>query len=181
MEQLIMRWERARHTGTVRDNVRKILDSIPAEITLRTFDGSAEDIDSWLEIVSHGLTAAKETPAFFHACINEHGRMEPDKLFFAELNGKPAGTFAVICDHVNKEGYIHMVACRPDARGRGIGNIMSAKAVDTLLSSGMETAYLTTDDFRFAAIRTYLKAGFRPDLSTEDFRKRWQAVFEKIS
>mgnify|MGYP002627442658 CR=1 FL=1 len=43
MEQLIMRWERARHTGTVRDSIAAILGRIPAEITLRTFGGSAND------------------------------------------------------------------------------------------------------------------------------------------
>jgi len=175
-----MRWERARHIGTNRDNVERILAAVPEEITLRTFDGSDRDIDTWLEIVQHGLTEKKETPEFFRSCINEHGPMEPDKLFFADLFGQPAGTFAVICNYETREGYVHMVACRTEARGHGIGNIMSAKAVDTLLRAGMETAYLTTDDFRLPAIRTYLKAGFFPDLSTEDFRARWQAISEKI-
>ena len=47
-------------------------------------------------------------------------------------------------------------------------------------TAGMQTASLKTDDFRVAAIKVYLGVGFRPDLSTEDFVQRWDAIFSAI-
>jgi mycothiol synthase len=74
-----------------------------------------------------------------------------------------------------------MVACKPDFRGRGLGHLLNDLALYTLKTRRMQTAWLTTDDWRLPAIRTYLKAGFRPDLDTEpDFSPRWKAIFEII-
>ena len=73
-----------------------------------------------------------------------------------------------------------MVAAKDSARGKGIGNLMSAFAVGELKRRKMETAYLTTDDFRIPAIKSYIKGGFYADLSTEDFRDRWDKIFKII-
>ena len=97
-----------------------------------------------------------------------------------ECDGAPAATLAVICDYEKKQGYIHMVACKPEFRGRGIGTRLNAEAVRTLISAGMETAYLTTDDFRIPAIKSYLRAGFFPDIPDEEHRSRWDKIFEII-
>ena len=75
-----------------------------------------------------------------------------------------------------------MVACKPDFRGMGIGHILNNIAVNVLKTKGMKTAYLTTDDWRLPAIKTYLKAGFTPDLTTEpDFKERWNKIFALIT
>ena len=44
----------------------------------------------------------------------------------------------------------------------------------------MQTAYLTTDDWRIPAIKSYLRIGFTPDISTEDFKARWDEIFKII-
>ena len=49
-----------------------------------------------------------------------------------------------------------MVAAKDKARGKGIGNLMAFFAVTELKKRKMETAYLTTDDYRIPAIKTYL-------------------------
>lgn len=73
-----------------------------------------------------------------------------------------------------------MVACREEYRGRGIGTYMNALSVWLLKTHGMKTAYLTTDDWRIPAIKSYLRAGFTPDLSTDDFRARWEKILSGI-
>lgn len=60
-----------------------------------------------------------------------------------------------------------MVCAAPWARGYGIGTALARLAVNELLERGMETAHLTTDDFRLPAIRTYLEAGFVPQRSRQ--------------
>ena len=150
------------------------------DLTLRCFDGSEKDIDAWLEIVKDGLTDGKQDAAFFRECMYSHGALEYDKFFIVEADGVPAATLCVICDYEKKEGYIHMVACREEFRGRGIGTRLNTVAVRTLISSGMETAYLTTDDFRIPAIKSYLRAGFYPAIPDADHEKRWNDIYDKI-
>ena len=170
MEQLKMVWVKGETPELPERN----------DTVLRTFTGSDYDIDAWLDIVSHGLTDGKQTPAFFRECMYGHGELEFDKFFIVECGGVPAATLAVICDYEKKEGYIHMVACKEQFRGRGIGTYLMAAAVRTLISAGMETAYLTTDDFRLPAIKSYLCAGFYPAIPNEEHEKRWNDVYDKL-
>ncbi len=170
MEQLKMIWKKG---GAP---VQPVWDGA----VCRCFDGSDKDVDAWLDIVQYGLTEKREDKAFFYECMYSHGELEYDKFFIVECDGIPAATLAVICDYEKKQGYIHMVGCKPEFRGRGIGSNLAYLAVCTLVSSGMETAYLTTDDFRIPAIKSYLKAGFVPEIKDEEHKQRWEKVFEII-
>lgn len=170
MEQLKMVWKK----GKTPDEIN------PGGLVLRTFDGSDKDIDIWLDIVAEGLTEKREDMDFFYNCMYSHGELEYDKFFIIECENEPAATIAVICDYKKKEGYIHMVACKEKFRGCGIGNYMNNVAVRTLISAGMETAYLTTDDFRLPAIKSYLRAGFYPAIPDGEHEKRWNIIYDKL-
>ena len=59
---------------------------------------------------------------------------------------------------------------------------MSDIAVWAFKTQGMKTARLRTDDWRIPAIKTYLKAGFTPDITSEpDYKERWEKIFEIIT
>ena len=73
-----------------------------------------------------------------------------------------------------------MVACREESRGKGYGVLLSRWALITLKKEGMETAYLTTDDWRIPAIKSYLGIGFVPDTSTKDVAERWDKIKKQI-
>ena len=63
-----------------------------------------------------------------------------------------------------------------------MGTLLNNIALWTLKKEGMQTAYLTTDDWRIPAIKSYLRAGFTPDLDTEDdFKNRWNAIYKIIN
>ena len=60
---------------------------------------------------------------------------------------------------------------------------MLAYALEKLEARNCTYSILTTDDFRLAAIKTYLDAGFRPVLwadSESDQRARWDAVIAQL-
>lgn len=173
MEQLIMRWKYT-------DGAKAPEVKLPEGFTVRSHDGSFEDVDRWLDIVQYGLTNGRCSRELFESCMLGHKNIEYEKIFFIEKEGESAATITVICDNEASEGYIHMVACHEKYRGLGLGTAMNALAVKTLINSGMKTAYLTTDDFRIPAIKSYLRAGFVPDISTEDFKERWEKIYEKI-
>lgn len=95
---------------------------------------------------------------------------------------KPVATISVLLNYNDTDGlgYIHMVGCKPECRGMGVGNFMATYAIYVLKKKGMKSAYLTTDDWRIPAIKTYLKMGLEPDIFDQEMKERWEAVFGKI-
>jgi mycothiol synthase len=73
-------------------------------------------------------------------------------------------------------GYLHMVLVAPELQGRGLGRAVSIAALRCMVDAGLDAAVLDTDDWRLAAIRTYLKLGFQPDLIGDDHETRWRRV-----
>ena len=172
--QLIMRWK---NDGTPAKDI-----SMPDGVKLERFTERKTALADWLEIVSHGLTGEVMDAEFYNKCMyGDYKYYDENKCFFLVKDGEAAATITVICDPDKKEGYIHMVACKESFRGQGLGNLLNEVAVSVLKNEGMETAYLTTDDWRLPAIKSYLKFGFVGDTSTENFKSRWDLILKEIN
>ena len=48
------------------------------------------------------------------------------------------------------------------------------------LQAGYRRIYLKTDDFRLAALSTYLRLGFQPFHFASDMEPRWRAIFDTL-
>lgn len=172
MEQLIMRWKN--------DGKKEPELQIPENcrvVNFTQFDGAMEE---WLDIVQYGLSEGKMDEAYYHSVMTSLPCYEESKCFFLLEEEKAVATITVVCDYDKKEGYIHMVACKESARGKGYGTFISKWALNVLKNENMETAYLTTDDWRIPAIKSYFGIGFEADLSTEDFVERWDKINKQI-
>ena len=172
MEQLKMYWNN--------DGTPGVKPVFPEGFTLLTMPELADGVEQWLDIMQYGLSDKKEDASFYKTCMLDMPWYEEEKCFFIMHGGKAIASFTVICDPEAKDGLIHMVGCLPESRGKGVGNMMVAVADYVLKSEGMQTARLKTDDWRVPAIKTYLKIGFQPDLSTEDYVQRWDAIYRGI-
>lgn len=73
-------------------------------------------------------------------------------------------------------GRLDWLAVAPEHRGIGLGYIVTAAATNRLIKMGYSNIYVTTDDYRLAAIKTFLKAGFVPNLYREGMAERWEKV-----
>ncbi|MBS5842560.1 MAG: GNAT family N-acetyltransferase [Clostridiales bacterium] len=174
MEQLIMNWVRSKSAALMEIE-------LPKEFTIRKFNRSEADVEAWLDIVQYGLTDGRGDRTLFQDLMEHHPGYDPNGVYFIEKNGIPCATISIFCNPVTLHGYIHMVCASPSVRGCGIGTALAGLAVNELISHGMETAHLTTDDFRKPAIKTYLKAGFVPQRSgSDDFPARWDAILSQI-
>ena len=172
MEQLKMNWKN--------DGTPALPLELPEGYTLLTMPELDDGVEQWLDIMQYGLSDGREDVSFYKTCMLDMPFYEEDKCFFIMYGGKAIATLTVVCDPETKDALIHMVGSLPECRGKGVGNMLGTVADHVLKTTGMQTARLKTDDFRVPAIKTYLKIGFQPDLSTEDYVQRWDAIYKSI-
>lgn len=172
MEQLVMYWK----------NDGKEVKDVPVPEGCRIVRFSELDgaLEQWLDIVQYGLSNKKEGADYYKQTMTDLPCYAEDKCFFVMEGEKAVATLTVVCDREKKEGRIHMVACHEAYRGKGYGTLLNRVAEATLKKEGMKTARLRTDDWRIPAIKGYLRIGFFPDLSTEDYKARWKKIYEVI-
>ncbi|GAA0305150.1 GNAT superfamily N-acetyltransferase [Gracilibacillus halotolerans] len=102
-----------------------------------------------------------------------------DIIFVAELEQRVVGTLQLFRSGV--EAYeipelqiqapiIRLVAVHPEARGRGVGNVLLNNAIQKVKALGESSIYLHTTDFMVHAVQLYKKLGFQRD-KTNDFSR----------
>ena len=172
MSQLIMNWK---------NNGKEVsFPSAPSGCAIVRFTELEGAVDKWLDIVQYGLSNGRMDEKYYHDVMTSRENYREDKCFFILENGEAVATVAILCNYEKKLGYIHMVACKEAFRGKGYGTLLNRICEYTLKSEGMESAHLTTDDWRIPAIKSYLRAGFEPVTKGEDFPERWEKIFEII-
>ena len=78
-------------------------------------------------------------------------------------------------------GVLGWVMTHPDMRGHHLGRSVSVAAMHRLYEAGYRAFSLLTDDFRLAAVKTYLDLGWKPWLYLDDMEGRWRALAEKFN
>lgn len=156
---------------------------LPEGYAYQAYTQDPAQIGDWLDLCYETLIPERD-PKWFASCITGYPDLKPeDDLFFVidVQTKKRVATMAAVCH--GQEGYIHMVAASPAVRGQGIGHAMLSYALTKLAQRGCTFTVLTTDDFRLAAIKTYLDAGFVPVIEQDpesDVRARWNEVLAKL-
>jgi len=118
----------------------------------------------------------------FQASIGSHPYFRPERVIFIFFGDQPAATAtAWFQEHREEEyGYLHMVGAHPDYAGSGLGYAVSLAALLQMRKEGKRKAVLQTDDFRIAAIKTYLKLAFQPVNEHENHEERWRIVLSEF-
>ncbi len=172
MRQLVMTW--------MNDGTPDAGYTLPEGYSVRSLTEVENGIDAWLDIVQYGLSEKREDEQYYVKAMVNYPNYDPAKCFFVMQGGEAVATITVICDYTTLQGYIHMVACKDVCRGKGIGTLLNRIALSVLKQEGMKNARLTTDDWRIPAIKSYLRAGFTPDESTDEFKERWAKIREVL-
>ena len=138
----------------------------------RSYNGTVEDRAAWAEICKNGLVGDDADATRFVEVIEEADGYKPENVFFITENGNPVATITALVQ-ANGRGWVHMVSVHKDSRGKGLGNYLNQIALAALSKAGCTYVGLTTDEFRVPAVKSYLRAGFRPVLYEEDMESRW--------
>jgi predicted dehydrogenase/ribosomal protein S18 acetylase RimI-like enzyme len=112
-------------------------------------------------------------------------RVLPGGFFVVEHKASGRLVATAMASHAASEqhpygGELGWVAGDPEHRGKGLGRAVCAAVVARFIRAGYRRIFLSTDDWRLPAIKTYLKLGFEPLLVREDMAERWRAVCEKL-
>lgn len=150
--------------------------------TYRSYNGEQSDRDAWHEICKDGALFDGEGN-YFERYLTQQPGYRQDLVFFVLDGERPVATITILDKQIKQQmyyreetiGYVHMVAVHPDYAGRGLGGYLNRIALAALYRIGCQGAYLTTDEFRVPAIKSYLRIGFRPVLSEEGMEERWTA------
>ena len=112
-------------------------------------------------------------------------RILPDGWFMIidEVSEEIVAT--AMCLHNYKEtnpfqGELGWLACDPAHTGRGLGLVVSAAVTARFITAGYRHICLYTEDFRLAALKSYLKLGYVPFLYIPKMLDHWQAICEQL-
>lgn len=159
--------------------------ALPDGYTYERFDASLRDIDDWKAITMEPPALARSFESCYRESIEEYPDCIPmrDVHFVSNESGERVATITTIT-HADGSGYVHMVKAKASEHGRGLGHAMARHALQIFAERGVERVLLTTDDFRLAAIKTYLDAGFRPVIVEDpasDMNARWDSVLNTLN
>lgn len=83
-------------------------------------------------------------------------------------------------EHKQSTATVHFVAVKENCRGKKLGYVATEQVLEYVQEHRIPTLYLTTDEFRIPAIKTYLKLGFKPVMWDIDMRERWFPILKEL-
>ena len=144
----------------------------PPGVSCKHFsDGMEAD---WTAIATESFV----NPYDFDKFMRADTAYKPERVLFVCVDEKPVATASAwTAKRFPDIGYIHMVGALPGYQGRKLGYWVTLAAMYKLVEDGFTQVVLETDDYRLAAIKTYLNLGYEIDFTShESFQKRWDEI-----
>jgi mycothiol synthase len=137
----------------------------------------------WARILRESFVEDSFDEARFEREMRQHPAYRPDRIFLVcAPDGLPCATASAyrLDAYGPNAGCLHYVGVCPAHVGRRLGYAVSLAVLHKFRSEGLQMAVLQTDDFRLAAVKTYLRLGFSPLIVHESQPARWHAVFARL-
>ena len=140
------------------------------------------DGTGWCECCIHGSLGVDQiNEEVFNKKMLADKSVNPENIFFLiSPSNEIAGTATYQYSQDDDAGVIHMVGIKKGYLGRRLSLPMNLYVIQKILEDGKKKIYLTTDDWRLPAIKTYLNAGFKPVCHQPDMEERWRKVMENL-
>jgi len=143
--------------------------NVPEEYGLRVLKPGEKN--KWEELCDKMFKSENK----FEKIIGVQPGYREDGVFVITDGDKLIATGTALCDC----GCVHMIAADSEYSGKKLGYEITAAVLRRLRRENLEKAWLTTDDFRLPAIKSYYNLGFIPDLSVDEtMRERWENIYK---
>lgn len=159
------------------------LDALPPAravdgYALRGFRGDPDEA-AWLRILNTGDFGTWDRPRLERMLAGERAPLPRESIVFATHDDFPVGVANAFAYDDGRRAELGWVAVLPEHRGRGLSVSICREVLACARDAGFTRAFLSTEDFRLGAIKTYLRLGFEPVITPEQ-AARWDAIREAI-
>jgi mycothiol synthase len=164
----------------IREDLLGLVDvNLPRGYSLRHF--CLGDEIAWEAIISNSF--GQENTYKFDILMKQDPCYKPQRVLFICFDNHPVATASAwyMEKYGPDFGYIHMVGVLSSYQGKSLGYWISLACLHYFVRENRKKAILQTDDFRLAAIKTYLNLGFKPHIVDDGQINRWSNIFNKIN
>jgi ribosomal protein S18 acetylase RimI-like enzyme len=140
------------------------LPAAPAPRGMRLRPGGIDDAEDLLRIDRESFP---DTPIAASVFAD---RLRHEQVIVAERRDVVAG-FCLFNEPEPGAGWISVLAVGEEFRGEGLGAALTVRAAKQLFAAGAQSVGLTTDDGNGAAIRLYMRLGFRQTIAGRDYTR----------
>ena len=172
MSQLLMKWETQPVTPV----------KIPDEYSEYVFKRGGDELFTeeefkyqWIDL--RDKNHSDEMVEWFHVVYDD--AKVPDDGFFCILDkdNKIVATAQILLgEYTPDSATLHAVSASPEHRRKNLGKAVTVAVMKYAFDNGIKEVYLTTDDWRTAAVNLYVSLGFMPIMYTDGMRERWQKL-----
>jgi GNAT superfamily N-acetyltransferase len=136
------------------------------------------DVAHWVRIQATADPFHQFSPEVFREQFGSDVSLwESRQVFLCDIEGTPVGTSTAWFNPDYRGGAwgrVHWLAITPAWQGRGLSKALLAETCRRLRQLGHDRAYLVTETVRVAAIRLYMKFGFRPEVRDQADMAAWE-------
>ena len=136
--------------------------------------------NEWVTIISESFNKEKTVDDWQKSLLDREG-YSPDRVYFIreKLSGEMCATGSAVRGGGAEHGYLHYVGVRPKWAGHKLGFYISCVATESFKTDACTDAVLNTDPPRLAALKTYLRIGYRPQVMHEAHVEIWEKVLRQ--
>jgi mycothiol synthase len=145
---------------------------LPPGYGLRTFQPGDEE--AWIALLNSGDFGGWDRVRLDRMLAGERAPIPHVGIFFATHQSQLAGTACTFLYPDAAE--LGWVVVHPDHRGQQLSEVLTQAVLAFTQARGYDYVYLKTEDFRLAAIKTYLRVGFEPEMVDPSHLAWWAAA-----
>ena len=152
---------------------------LPAGYETMTYTEGLEN--EWLTIINESFNKELTVGDWRKVILDREG-YRPDRVFFIreKMSGEICATASAVRGGGAEHGYLHFVGVRPKWAGYKLGFCVSCTATKSFKTDGCTDVALNTDSNRLAALKTYLRIGYRPQIRHEAHTEIWKKILSPI-
>ena len=168
--QLTMKWPRSRLGD-------RLSEDLAEGYAIRTYQ--PRDEERFFELMEFGEFDPWDEDKLSH----NMNRIIPGGWFFITYSQIPVATAMCLHNYSDSNpftGDVGWLACDPAHRGKGLGLQITSFVTNRFLQAGYSRIQLHTEYYRLAAIKTYLKSGYVPDIDDDTTIGLWRDICRSL-
>lgn len=144
---------------------------VPDGVVVRRISDTSQELAVWIDVVARSYAIDKKELAQFVQYLKSTSSWKNMRFFVASLDGIPSAA-SLLTVH-GTIATLHRVGTVPEARGRGLGTVVSSYPLQNLAQEGVQLVALLASQ---AGRAMYEKIGFETSVTLDLYKKKAAAA-----